>query len=243
LITAAALSTTGVCSGFIVGRVPLKRWIHFPIVSIVMMIVSYLLILILARLVLPSMQLNEPPLVQPLRRCHVLRERLHGGVGNAQIDQSPDHKRGTVLEAATARLRPNSRKANRLTLAGLPLEPADETKHFKLIGTTGTGNRELLAGVLERGDRAVVADPDGSYLKRFYAPQRGDLILNPLDPRAARWDLFGEMHTLYDADQLARSLIVDTEGPERNWRNYARVFLSSVLRQLHRVHHHDPAEL
>jgi hypothetical protein len=67
--------------------------------------------------------------------------------------------------------------------------------------------------------------------------------LNPFDAHAARWDLFAEMHTLYDADQLARSLIVDTEGPERNWRNYARVFLSSVLRQLHRVHHHDPAEL
>jgi type II secretory pathway predicted ATPase ExeA len=87
---------------------------------------------------------------------------------------NPDHKRGTVLEAATARLRPKARRSNRLTLAGLSLDPADETKHFKLIGTTGTGKstaiRELLAGALERGDRAVIADPDGSYLNRFYDP-------------------------------------------------------------------------
>jgi hypothetical protein len=51
------------------------------------------------------------------------------------------------------------------------------------------------------------------------------------------------MTTLFDADQLARSLIPDTEGSERPWRSYARVFLTSVLRQLHRVHHDDVSEL
>ena len=116
-----------------------------------------------------------------------------------------------------------------------------------MIGTTGTGKstaiRELLGGALERGDRAVIADPDGSYLEHFYEPSRGDVILNPFNARAARWDLFGEMTTLYDADQLSRSLIPDTEGTERPWRGYARVFLTSVLRQLHRVKHDDVAEL
>jgi hypothetical protein len=74
--------------------------------------------------------------------------------------------------------------------AGRSVEPADETKHFKMIGTTGTGKstaiRELLEGALERGDRAVIADPDGSYLNRFYDSTRGDVILNPFDPRDAR---------------------------------------------------------
>jgi DNA helicase HerA-like ATPase len=58
-----------------------------------------------------------------------------------------------------------------LELAGLAVGPADETKHFKFIGTTGTGKStaitELLEGALERGDRAVFADPDGGYLARF----------------------------------------------------------------------------
>ena len=52
-----------------------------------------------------------------------------------------------------------------LGLAGLAVGPADETKHFKFIGTTGTGKStaitELLEGALGRGDRAVFADPDG----------------------------------------------------------------------------------
>jgi type II secretory pathway predicted ATPase ExeA len=41
----------------------------------------------------------------------------------------------------------------------------DETKHFKMVGTSGTGKstaiRELPEGALARGDRAVIADPDG----------------------------------------------------------------------------------
>jgi hypothetical protein len=156
------------------------------------------------------------------------------------------HKCGTLLETTAWSLM-RLRKPRGVTLAGQPLDPADETKHFKMIGTTGTGKStaifELLAGALQRGDRAVIADPDGSYLNAFYDPAKGDQILNPFDPRAARWDLFAEMHTPTDADQLARSLIADTEGTERNWRSYARVFLSSVLRQLHRVNHNDPAEL
>lgn len=40
-----------------------------------------------------------------------------------------------------------------------PVEPGDETKHFKMIGTSGTGKstaiRELLSGALAQGDRAA----------------------------------------------------------------------------------------
>jgi type IV secretory pathway TraG/TraD family ATPase VirD4 len=134
-----------------------------------------------------------------------------------------------------------------LTLAGQPIPPADETKHFKLIGTTGTGKstaiRELLSHVLARGDRAVIADPDGAFIERYYQPNRGDLILNPFDSRAARWDLFAEIVQSQDADQLARSLIPDYDGPDRNWRTYARTLLTAILRQLHRLKQHDLTQL
>jgi type IV secretory pathway TraG/TraD family ATPase VirD4 len=173
---------------------------------------------------------------------------LNGGKGIAlNGDTSVNHQRGTILKGMPRLLNPNVTNRNTLTVAGFPVAPPDETKHFKMIGTTGTGKstaiRELLGGALERGDRAVIADPDGSYLQRFYDPARGDVILNPFEAKAARWDLFAEMLNLYDADQLAVSLIPDTEGTERPWRGYARVFLISLLRQLHRVHHHDVAEL
>jgi type IV secretory pathway TraG/TraD family ATPase VirD4 len=165
----------------------------------------------------------------------------------AKLPEKKTHKRGTLLEEAAPKLARGILKPKGLTLAGQPVPESDETKHFKMIGTTGTGKstaiRELLTGALERGDRAVIADPDGSYLARFYDPHRGDQILNPFEPRAARWNLFGEMTELHDADQLSRSLIADTEGAEASWRNYARVFLTSLLRQLHRVKHNDVGEL
>ena len=85
----------------------------------------------------------------------------------------------------------------RVTLAGVPVAAQDETKHFKLIGATGTGKstaiREMLTAALERGDRAIIADPDGGYLARFYSAERGDVILNPFDSRSVVWDLFGEI--------------------------------------------------
>jgi hypothetical protein len=145
---------------------------------------------------------------------------------------SADHARaGGFPGSSRTRVRP----ACHLTLAGLAVRAEDESKHFKLIGTTGTGKStaicELLQAALARGDRAVIADPDGGYLRRFYQPQRGDLILNPFDVRSARWDLFGELSNEYDIDQLARSLIPDHEGADRSWRGYARTFFSAVTAQ------------
>ena len=105
--------------------------------------------------------------------------------------------------------------AGPLLLAGVAIPVRDETKHFKLIGTTGTGKSTaiagLIAGALARGDRAVITDPDGGYLARFYDRHRGDVILNPFEPDSVKWDPFAEIRELYDVDQLARGLIPSTE--------------------------------
>src|SRR6185437_12469005 len=152
------------------------------------------------------------------------------------------HRRGAVISPAPSRGMSRDRVATvehgkypEVTLAGIRVAAADETKHFKLIGTTGTGKstavQELLAGALARGDRAVIADPDYGYVRRFYDPRRGDVILNPFDSRACKWDLFGEITEAYDIDQLARSLIPDQGGADRSWREYARTFFTAVTQQ------------
>jgi type IV secretory pathway TraG/TraD family ATPase VirD4 len=142
------------------------------------------------------------------------------------------HHRGTLVEEG----RRTRLLAGDISLAGIGVPPLDETKHFKLIGTTGTGKstaiRELLGDALARGDRAVIADPDGGYLDRFYDAHAGDAILNPFDPRSRRWDLFAEIEQPYDVEQLARALIPDHDGPDKTWRHYARTFLTAVMRQL-----------
>ena len=163
------------------------------------------------------------------------------------------HQRGTLIDDSDATERPRRTRAARgsehdaagsareseasVSLAGRRVALADETKHFKFIGTTGTGKStaicEVLKGALERGDRAIIADPDGGYLRRFYDERRGDVILNPFEPKAAKWDLYGEITNDYDVNQLSRSLIPDHEGSERSWRAYGRTFLSAVVKQTH----------
>ena len=141
--------------------------------------------------------------------------------------------RGAVIQDGGPQQRRG--RGGQLTLAGIPIPAMDETKHFKMIGTTGTGKstaiRELLEGALARGDRAVIADPDGGYLNRFYDPSRGDVILNPFDPRAHTWNIYGELTASHDVEQLARSLIPDHDGADKSWRGYARTFFTAVARQ------------
>jgi type IV secretory pathway TraG/TraD family ATPase VirD4 len=155
------------------------------------------------------------------------------------------HQRGSLIEERSPK-RTDSRDAG-ITLAGFAVPAMDETKHFKLIGTTGTGKstaiQEIMANALARGDRAVIADPDGGYLRHFYQKDRGDIILNPFDERSVKWDLFAEIRNSYDVEQLARSLIPDHEGADRSWRGYARTFFSAVTRQAHAAGISDVGEL
>jgi len=91
--------------------------------------------------------------------------------------------------------------------------------------------------------RAGIADPDGGYLNRFYAPKRGDVILNPFDARAHTWNLYGEIDQPNDVEQLARSLIPDHEGADKSWRGYARTFFTAVARQTNDAGIRDLSEL
>jgi hypothetical protein len=169
--------------------------------------------------------------------------------------EDASHRRGTLIEDSpepTRSRRSRDSDAVRdntqaLTLAGVRIPTADETKHFKFIGTTGTGKStaisEVLQGALRRGDRAIIADPDGGYLRRFYDERRGDAILNPFEPKSARWDLYGEIANDYDVEQLARSLIPDQDGSDRSWREYARTFFTAVVQQTHAAGVRDVREI
>jgi type IV secretory pathway TraG/TraD family ATPase VirD4 len=245
LLIGFAVCAFSVLVGLILGRATFGRTLSFPLIAIPVFFIAVLLwTAMVGPLKATALASN---LIPYLGLIFIAIFSALAGKILAKLPEKKTHKRGTILEGSNTKLSRKILKPQGLTLAGLPVAPSDETKHFKMIGTTGTGKstaiRELLTGALERGDRAVIADPDGSYVNSFYDPSRGDIILNPFDPKAARWDLFGEMTTLHDADQLSRSLIADTEGAESSWRNYARVFLTSLLRQLHRVKHDDVGEL
>jgi len=85
-----------------------------------------------------------------------------------------------------------------------------ETSHILLAGDTGTGKSTLIGEILEtvasRGETAIVYDPAMEYVTRFYRPDRGDIILNPVDARCPYWKPGDEILSDVEALTLATAL-------------------------------------
>jgi type IV secretory pathway TraG/TraD family ATPase VirD4 len=109
----------------------------------------------------------------------------------------------------------------------LAIPRAIESSHLLIMGDSGTGKsaliRQLLRQLEDRGDSAIVYDPALEYTPQFYAPERGDVILNPIDARSPYWSPGDELRHDAEALTLATSLFPDrvnenpffTEGPRR----------------------------
>lgn len=102
-----------------------------------------------------------------------------------------------------------------------------ESSHLLILGDSGTGKsaliRQMLGQLEDRGDSAIVYDPALEYTPQFYAPGRGDVLLNPLDTRCPFWTPGDEWRHEAETLTLATSLFPDrphenaffTEAPRR----------------------------
>jgi hypothetical protein len=147
--------------------------------------------------------------------------------------------RGTRIvhhRADSAKAVEKADKRGRTTLAGVVLDPRAEVRHLAAIGVTGSGKstalRALMYTALRRGDRHVVADPDGSAMRLFHAA--GDVILNPFDARSAKWDILAEIREDTDYRFLTESVLPFSKGGDDNeWIKYAREIFAACLRSWH----------
>jgi type IV secretory pathway TraG/TraD family ATPase VirD4 len=238
-----------ILAGLVVGqriaRAPPRRLLWMPVIALPTFILVAMVLELVNRF--DDGIKGLPPILQLLlATCIIFVVGMLVGLYFGGSKPDVEHQRGTRLLDNLKNFGKTGDNSA-LTFAGVPVPQQDETKHFKIMGTTGTGKStvilQLLNDALARGDRAVVADPDGSYMDLFYDPKRGDVVLNPFHEHAARWDIFAEISLPHDSDQLARSLVPDYEGSDRNWRGYARTFLTALLRQLHRTEDPDIAKL
>ena len=142
-------------------------------------------------------------------------------------------QRGTSVEKGKRQ----RHRRHQITIGGV-LVPADiEPNHFLVAGGTGAGKSVVLGGVLatvrdRAHDRALIVDPGGEMMSRFW--RDGDTILNPLDARSVAWSPFAEMASVHDADRLAKSMIPDVPGAgdSQQWQLYSQALVGAVLERL-----------
>lgn len=146
-------------------------------------------------------------------------------------------KRGSTLAPAkeVAALVKATKKPADISFGGVPIPRDAEPYHMLMAGSTGTGKSVSISGLIEtireRGDTVILVDSGGGFLSKYYDPET-DFVFNPYDDRCVGWSPTAEMQGAWDAQALARSIVPDGVGDNKEWNSYAQTLISSILRRL-----------
>ncbi len=150
-------------------------------------------------------------------------------------EMEPRIVRGTrivAFKADTHKAVATAIREERVCLAGYVLPVKAEVRSILLLGAPGTGKtvaiEALMHTILARGNRMIVADPDGAAMSKGW--KDGDTILNPLDGRSVRWEILAEIRASSDFKHLAESILPFT-GDARidEWRTHSQEIFAACL--------------
>ena len=107
-----------------------------------------------------------------------------------------------------------------------------EQSHTMLLGATGAGKTSIIKALIyqlhQRKQKAIIVDVKGDFIKHFYRPKRGDVILNPLDKRGRNWSIFNETNPLKGFSTIAKSLLPKDSKGDPIWTEAARAVLAEL---------------
>ena len=118
-----------------------------------------------------------------------------------------------------------------LKIGDLHIVKNSEIQNFGVHGTVGTGKSTIINSFLEQvrasNQRATIYDKGNNFIKLFYREGK-DVILNPMDARCPRWDLWLECLDKADFESFALPLVPDSKG-DPFWNMAARrLFVSTA---------------
>jgi hypothetical protein len=126
-------------------------------------------------------------------------------------------------------------KVHGIRIGGVELARRAATRGAFVHGLPGSGKTVILTSLidqaLERGDRLVLHDPKGDFVRRYYDPARL-VLLGPWDARAAVWDAARDLPHPADADQFAVAVCgaTDDKGVNKSFHEAAASVLAGVIR-------------
>lgn len=110
-----------------------------------------------------------------------------------------------------------------------------ESSHILIMGDSGSGKtsamRQILRQVASRQDVAVVYDPALEFTPEFYSPERGDIILNPLDDRCPYWDIAEESESDDANTAMAAALFPDKDFEKDYFTDAPRRVFTFLMRR------------
>ena len=110
-----------------------------------------------------------------------------------------------------------------------------ESSHILIMGDSGSGKtsamRQILRQVALRQEVAVVYDPALEFTPEFYSPERGDIILNPLDVRCPYWDIAEESESDDANAAMAAALFPDKDFEKDYFTDAPRRVFSFLMRR------------
>lgn len=128
-----------------------------------------------------------------------------------------------------------SGKASQVKFAGVPLEKGKEVLNTMVSGAIGTGKSVAICEALETirlsRAKAVVFDPTGEYIRRFYRHGQ-DVILNPFDKRSPPWKPWNEIRQPYDYANVSESFIPVMNRREPFWEEGGQAVLEDLMSRL-----------
>ena len=108
-----------------------------------------------------------------------------------------------------------------------------EAHHIQIAGDTGSGKSTLVRDVLfqveERGEIAIIFDPDREYIQEFFSEERGDWVLNPKDERCPYWPIGDEASDEAEATPIANGFFPDEPTMQRFFLTHTRAIFAYLL--------------
>lgn len=156
-------------------------------------------------------------------------------------DSSNDnHVRGSKLlsnqdSEKTLQLRKAMSMPDRIKFGGRFKIPHEkETSHGLIIGCSGSGKTNvfswMLDGLRSNNLKAIIHDTKGDYISKFYSD--GDFILNPLDERCVKWNIWNDITRHSDFVTIANTLIPENTKGDPFFYLTPRRILVDILQYL-----------